>query len=360
MSESGGGEKKVGIFGGLIAAIGMLFARTADDCARVGAKGASLTARESAHLVEDGARLASRGAQFSDDAVRGGSKLGALADDAVKGAPHGSLPHFSEGALEAAARSEKSFLGLSDDVAEQALDVSLDVVSNLDFDTYDTQFDDNGVSSPREVRRYVQSMARDGAERARKNQFVSGSRALALLPADEDGFASMFGYAAPEGTLQSMQLVADLLEQPRDARMDVRGFAKWLVSNRGGNPLVILGYTALDSITDLVMPSGQHFADKVFHQGCLQAGVNCIVIACDSKEISEGESCIRSAHILWAKRAEEPGKQRVESFAGRLLRDREKMRHGEAMIVSRVVFDKYGHPAIVRSRVKPKQPPPKP
>lgn len=353
MSESESGEKKVGVFGALIAAIGMIFAKGADDCARVGAKGAQ--------FADDGARFASRGAQLSDDALRGGGKLGGFADDAVRGAQHGSLPGLSDEALAAAARSEKAAAGLSDDVLEQGMDLSLEVVSNLEFDLSGGQYDESETGLPSAASMPSASpraaAPESGLQKAFAKRELKNPKALALVPTNEDAFASMFGYAAPKGVLRSMNLVADLLGQPMDSAIGEQNFAKMVASNRTSNPLVILGYTALDASNQLVFPNGQSIADKEIHEACVNVGINCIVIACDSKEITEGESCIRSAYILWSNRAKETGKLKksqktLEDFSAQLLHDRKTARHGSAMIISRILFESSQKPKLIRSRLK--------
>lgn len=348
MSGSESGEKKVGVFGALIAAIGMIFAKGADDCARVGAKGAQ--------FADDGARFASRGAQLSDDALRGGGKLGGFADDAVRGAQHGSLPGLSDEALAAAARSEKAAAGLSDDVLEHGMDLSLEVVSNLEFDLSGGQYDESETGLPAAAPPPA-AVSESGLQKAFANRELKNPKALALVPTSEDAFASMFGYAAPKGVLRSMTLVADLLGQPADSTMGEQNFAKMVASNRTSNPLVILGYTALDASNQLVFPNGQSVSDKEIHEACVNVGINCIVIACDSKEITEGESCVRSAYILWSNRATETAKLKksqktLEYFSAQLLHDRKTVRHGSAMIISRVHFEASQKPKLIRSRLK--------
>lgn len=351
MSESEGGEKKVGVFGALIAAIGMIFARGADDCARIGAKGAQ--------FADDGARFASKGAQFGDDALRGG-KLGGLTDDAVRGGrPHGSLPGLSDDALNAAAHSEKAAAGFGDDVIEHGLDLSLDIASEMDFGANNNQYDENewpGSPAGRDLK--VQAASKSGIERAMAQQELSQPKAIAIVPSNEDSFAGMFGYAAPKGVVQSMNLVADLLDQQQGEPADELEFAKMVAAERKSNPLVILGYTSLDAVNQIVFPNGQSVGDKDIHAACVNVGINCIVIACDSKEIKESGSCVRSAYILWANRASEiskpKSKKTLATFTSQLLHDRMTARHGDQMIISRVLFQPNHKPSLIRSRLKPR------
>jgi hypothetical protein len=367
MSDSDSG-KKVGVFGGLIAAIGILLAKGADDCARIGAKGASITARESAPLIDDGARLAGRGAEQSvglgDDALRGGAYAGELGGDplrAAANAPH-ITPGMADDALGAASRSGKA----SDDIFEQGLDVSLEVVSFMDDESgADDDFEppeDLAAPSGNKpalpgVKRVASGAAASGAkmsgvEGALNRKFVEAPRAIALLPATETGYEKMFG-VQPEGrALAGLTLVTDLLKQPaKDFGM--KDLAAMIAEQRASNPITILAYTTgVD--TQIALPSGERVYDVELHEGCMNVGINCVIIACDPKSTSAGEPCARSAYFTWFIRASTTGQggraTPLYRFTREIVGHRGRGLNGASMIISRVQRGPDGKLKLIRSR----------
>lgn len=133
------GTKKLGAVGAVIAAIGMVVARGADDCGRLGAKGLSAAGHAAPAVADDALRGAGKAAALGDDALHGAGKGAALGDDALhgagKGAARGENPgvaaHASDGAhtqkvIEA--RPSSAADDVSGKVAEQGLSVGLEVL----------------------------------------------------------------------------------------------------------------------------------------------------------------------------------------------------------------------------------------
>ena len=86
----------------------------------------------------------------------------------------------------------------------------------------------------------------------------------------------------------------------------------------------------------------------------MNAGINCVVLACDPKAPALGESCARSAYFAWlfvSTRAKIAGPEApLQSFARSLAVRRDRGQNGTSMILSRVQSDANGELNIVRSR----------
>ncbi|WP_437953344.1 hypothetical protein WME98_23685 [Sorangium sp. So ce296] len=93
MGTSDEGGKKLGVIGAAIAAIGMMVARGADDCGRLGLKGLGAAEHAAPAAAGDALRGAGKAAALGDDALLGAGKAAALGDPARAAAHAGDGAH---------------------------------------------------------------------------------------------------------------------------------------------------------------------------------------------------------------------------------------------------------------------------
>jgi len=310
------GTKKTGPFAAAIAALGMLIARGADDCARIGAKGAS--------LADDGLRGAGKIGSLADDGLRGGAKVGALADDGLRGGgkigalageglhgPRGLPGGLVEDAVSAGAKAE----GHTGDLVELGIDVTTEVLSYAD----DGDDGDDDAPAPGIVGTNP-AFSPEAILRAR-----SSTSAPELSPAD----------------------IADPLG--------------WLRAHLFKNPAGILLHerTSTDASEGLsfVLPNGKTLTDAAIHQACFRAGQHCVVLACGD---DPGGACAKEATIAWltvTPAAHDPLVP-LRVFLARLLEERAKRPALAGLVISRLDVDAVS-PQIVRSRLRKDDPSPK-
>ncbi|AGP33098.1 hypothetical protein SCE1572_00445 [Sorangium cellulosum So0157-2] len=93
MGTSDEGGKKLGVVGAAIAAIGMMVARGADDCGRLGLKGIGAAEHAAPAAAGDALLGAGKAAALGDDALLGAGKAAALGDPARAAAHAGDGAH---------------------------------------------------------------------------------------------------------------------------------------------------------------------------------------------------------------------------------------------------------------------------
>jgi hypothetical protein len=380
MSDDESG-KKVGVFGGLIAAIGMLLARGADDCARVGA----MSAKGAAPMMDDAARISARGAGHvagaGDDGLRAAGRAGGLADEAAH--PFGNSSRFAAGddALGAAAATGDDAFGAAarsgDDWLGESLDTAIDLVSSVDFEVGGEVDDPASPTGPdpnstalsrsmdsKKTRASWQDLALSGVRpfgvgAALKRRLVEAPTAVAAVPSTHAAYVRMFGVEPQGRELGEMSFLLKLLDQPVK-EVGMNELAAMLAERRASNPVTILGYTDGSDIK-LALPSGERVSDVNLHEACMKVGMNCFVLACDEKVPADGELCVRSAYFTWSVRSTQAvSGERRKTLGGlaRALMLPPSAYAGPPMVLSRVVRSPDGKLQLVRTRPKSSRPAP--
>jgi hypothetical protein len=365
MSDGEGG-KNVGIFGALIAGLGILLAKGADDCARVGA----VTAKGAAPLMDDAARVSARGAGHvagaTDDGLRAAGRGAGLADEAAH--PFGNSARYGAGAgddaLGAASRTGDDWLG-------DGFDVATELVSSVDFDSGgEIEGVDPGPaqgpagrvssagasknSGSTKAAAAAQEGARSsGATQALERRLIEDPKVIAVVPSTSAGYERMFGVTPQGQDVEEMSILLLLLEQPaKDVGM--KQLAEMLAEHRASNPVTILGYTDGLEIK-LALPSGERVSDAELHEACLNVGMNCFVFACDEKVPADGEPCVRSTYFTWSIRSNQAKSGRPAMSLGRFARSLmvpPSAYAGPPMVLSRVARSPDGKLKLVRTRPK--------
>lgn len=368
MSDGEGG-KKVGIFGGLIAALGMLLARGADDCARIGA----VTAKGAAPLADDAARISARGAAplagAADDGLLAAGRGAGLADEAAHSMGNSSRLAAGAGAgddaLGAAARS-------GDDWLDNSLDVAGELVSSVDFDVGgDIESDSDDVAPPLDPAgrgsgsdrgatkggssggEAIANARPAGVELALKRSFIADPKAIAAFPATSAAYERMFGVAPQSGELPKLSVLLTLAGQP-STDLGMKQLAAMLAERRASNPVTILGYTDGLNIK-IALPSGERVTDAELHEACMSVGMNCLVLACDEKVPADGEPCAESIYNTWSIRARQAKLGKPAMTLGRFARSlliAPSMHEGSPMVLSRVARAPDGKLKLLRARPK--------
>jgi hypothetical protein len=363
MSDGEGG-KTVGIFGALIAGLGMLLARGADDCARVGA----VTAKGATPLVDDAARLSARGAGHvaggADDGLRAAGRGAGLADEAAH--PFGNPARYGAGddALGAASRTGDDWLG-------DGLDVATELVSSVDFDIGGEidgvepgpALDPAGRVSSAGASKNSGSTKRaaaakegarpSGVAQALKRRLVEDPKVIAVVPATSAAYERMFGIVPQGRDREEMSTLLLLLEQPAQD-IGMKQLAAKIAEHRASNPVTILGYTDGLEIK-LALPSGERVSDVDLHEACLNVGMNCFVFACDEKVPADGEPCVRSTYSTWSIRSNQAKSGKSAMSLGRFARSLmvpPSAYESPLTVLSRVARSPDGKLKLVRTRPK--------
>jgi len=374
MSEGEVG-KKGGIFAGAIAALGMAFAHGADDCARLGARGASIGG--GASLADDALRGAGRGASaFGDDALQGagrgasafgddalqGAGRGAstLGDDAMRGVGHGAVV---DDELRGVTLMEESMGGtvshsdeVADELAHQGLEVAVDKLANAvaesDEGDEGAEGDESGTpASPRNPT--------GGLKPPQIGVFVDGPALMPLVPTTAQAYARVLGRAPARGELERLGRVINepdgvpIRDDPgKQALFDA-------LAKRGhSKPIGIVGYVAKGAAAGkeirLALPGGGEVEDADIHRSCVAQGTSCVVLACDP---AGGAACAWVAREVWlgAKQSvRTDGSTPLASFTMRLLEERGRVKGGQAITISRLGLSlTEPTPRVVRSRIRP-------
>jgi hypothetical protein len=313
MSDEGSG-KTAHIVGVGVIGFGAIFARVADDCGRVGLRGASMLddgarfGRASA-LADDGFRAA-RSPTLADDALRS-SRAAPLTDDGLARAR--ALADDGAGAAEPVAVDARAGLlehshsgKLAGELAEGAVDVTLELLQNTGDDP-----------------------ARRPVPPARARTRTPGL--LTLLPADGESHDPK---ASPP--VSGIELAKRLDE--------------WRAHDPLGLLLVSIGPPAIDRPLALALPGGRRVTDTVIHRLCRARGLDCLVLAC-SPEPASRDACVAAANDLWTT-ASLGHRGAARAFLTRLLTARADSDAGRAIVVSRVDGSGGGDVGIVRSKLR--------
>ena len=309
MSDVGSG-KTAHVVGVGVIGFGALFARVADDCGRVGVRGAS--------MIDDGARFgrasaladdslrAARAPSLADDVFRssraatltddGLARAGALADEAaVAGEPvavnarAGLLEHWHDGRV-------------AGDLAESAVDVTLEILQN-------TGSDPVPAAPPRAQARTPGLML--------------------LLPGNGE------------------------TQDPKDGRsaeLELAGrLDKWRTHDPLGLLLYSIGPADIGRPLALALPDGRPVTDTAIHHLCRARGLDCLVLACPSAPETR-DACVDAVDALWiAARLGHRGTAR--GFVTRLLTERAGSDAGRDIVLSRVEA-RGADVGIVRSKLR--------
>ena len=350
MSSNSDGGHKVGIFGAGVLAVGALFARLADDCARVGVHGASLVddgARglgRGAALADDGARNLGRGSSLTDDGARNLGPAARLTDDAPAGAsiygPPTAVTEDSARLIEVSRGGDAVAEGSSLEVAKIAVDLSLEVVPNL------------AEPSPRGPPASTRTpAARLLAERAVTDHPVL----LALLPISTRAYKYVYGKRPDPPAIAALVDAAGTLPEPGSAAQSY--LSTFLSAQVTRNPIGLVAYAhgdiAVDGAMVVVLPDGGRLEDAQIHHACLQRGDNCVLLICPPESKLPG-ACTRAAAQIWetAVQAHPQGGEPMPAFLARLFDARDANQAAWTIVVSRLASDDKGALNLVRSRIR--------
>ena len=327
--DEGSSGKKLGPFAAAIAAIGMLVARAGDDCVKIGAKGAMLS--------DDAARGLGRAGSLADDGLRGGGKLGSLADDGMRAGGkgplpgiHGPKPEGGGGLVEEAMGAGAKAEGHAEDLAELGVDISMEVLSNVD----PTDDDDDGHEGEAAIvggvhvppPPSVTSKKSDPAEVLRFRTIVSTPTLLTVASG-----------------------------ATKTAATDTEPFA-WIESHGAHNPVGLLfaARTRIDAKKSIPLAAGQGVTtdDAAIHRTCLGLAMNCVVLVCEPDAAGAKESCVKGAAAAWrsVEAMDLGAKPAVRDFLAKLLLARAGRPSLRNLVLSRLDVEATP-PRIVRSRL---------
>jgi hypothetical protein len=391
VSEADSGGKKVGVFGSLIAAIGLLLSKGADDCARIGATGASAVGRSApladdalraaghaAPLADDGLRAAGHGASFADDGLRAAGRGAPFAEDGLRipgrGAPLAddglrtagrTPPALADDGVLAAERGapilEDSALGASKggspamDVAETGFDIVTNTADLVDLsqgfaDAYGESGDEGTAGLLALAKRDPELFANQATLRAHARADVESPAMIALLPTTREDFKRAIGRAPASSELTEIEhIAARSSEPPEVAGAGKPALFSALRRHRDTNPLVIIGYTNTknnkgDSAA-LALPGGGEVRDAEIHRACLASEMNCVVLVCDAASPAEAALCANAAYRAWLTPTIEATKARsmsLEKYIDGMVVDQRNNAGGRGLLMSRVDIDDQG------------------
>lgn len=366
MSEPDTSGKKVGVFGSMIAALGLLFAKVGAECGAV-AKGVGAIGH-AAPLADDGLRLAGRGAALTDDALLAGARGAGVTDDALRAAGRGATPWFAEEGMlgaeraagstlleEAASRAPGAGRSAAGHALEDGLDIATDALDLIDLgqsllppgdDDYDAP-----TSAPSAAQLAMTALFRGRVERP---------ALIAALPATEEALARTVGGASrPEDIDEIQYILKPTGALPIVAAQTSSDIFRAIADHRGSNPLVILAYSVAEP-GSIAPPEGPPMRDTQIHNACLSMGMNCVVLTCDPKVPSENFSCPYMGYRAWltptsAVTATRP--MSLSNYIERMLLERRKGPDTAGLLLSRVAIDpRATQQKIIRSRPKKARP----
>lgn len=374
MSEESGGKKSVGgHFAVALAGLGALFARTADDCGRVAIKGGAAFGDDAIRgasrvgsLADDGLRGGAKLGSLADDGIRSGSKFGSLADDGLRAGKYGALaddglrngvrvaPHENPAGLieeigTSGAKAE-SHLG---EVAESAVDVSLEVISNAPQSSDDDD-DDSTAHVAGEVEDSVRPAKVEPLALLRARNKVSQPAFLPVLPASPTAFQRIFG--RPDKTTEAAKFAA--IHATPDIGQGVLDPLKWLKGRLTHNPITFVFYTTdatgRQTPIPLILPNGGTSTDTALHQACIEHYAHCILFICRPEKNGKGELCAKSVADTWQTVSAESMDMTVSAFLEKLVTQRAYTPALHDVAISRIDVSQ-DTPRIVRSRLKAKK-----
>jgi hypothetical protein len=268
--------KKVGLIGGLLAAIGAAVSHGADDCARAGMHAGSVAddlARPAAHATPIAAgELANPGARavggVGDDLARPGSRVLAQGDDLASGASRRPSVLMAPDEALAGGRASDD---LAQTLAEHSLDAAdllLDVGSSGDEDGDESEesgaVDDQAGPLPKPVR--------------------PSTRLDVLLP------ELMAVVPISEGKILTSPRLREMLVASQTE------LGSKLAEKALGRPTFVLGYSAPEQRDTLAMPDGgPPLPVAAIQRGCAKAGRSCIVLVCETPDSGAPKPCVVGA-----------------------------------------------------------------
>ena len=345
MSDSSG--KKIGGVAGVVAAIGLLFAKAGGSCAHVGVGGAKLAA-PAAGMIDDGARLglAGRGVGALDDGARlglAGRGAGALDDGAHLGLAGRGPRMLPVGAADDALNGARAGgHSLEETLIHDGADITLEIIS-FGVDDDDVLVDPSSAALTN-LERTVSKKAAPIPSKPSRGQ------KMGLLP-----FVDL-GESAP----LHRAFIAPIPAQS----VGKAAFLASIGKHRNLNPLVFIGKAA-SNVTGMVLPSGFEIADEAIHRRCMELGKSCVLLACESSPAipaDEREGCTSAAFALWQRSVRlsggSPGAVDAAAFVAPILEGRPSQRGGFALVVSRLDPSSSigADPRILRSRIQEKAP----
>ncbi len=289
MADEGTG-KKVGVIGGIVAAIGAVFAHGADDCARIGAKSVAFESagvRAGSEVGKDFGRLGVRaGAAAERPGLRGATELGELrgASEVAEGRGVKFGAGVAADDVAHGSKWEDVVEELCQDVVENGLDYALNQPDTAGEDSPPPTF-----APPR---------------------LALGPAVLALMPRGLKVPAFAFGERS-----RSAFLVKLALPTRESARF-------------------VIGYVASDNPQALVSPDGPSLPLAEIFARSVSARVATFVLACDGEDYASAEPCAVRARAMANEVLE--GNPTSAQEAGRRLLEARKTSQLETLVVSSV------------------------
>lgn len=363
MSDGEGG-KKGGILAAGIAGIGLMLARGADDCARLGARGGAAihgasvaddvargVGRGASNVGDDALRGVGRGASnVGDDALRGTGRAGALGEATPRGGvmPGGAI----DDELRGAGLVEESMAGgsrsgeVADEIAKNGLEITIE---NLPLGPDD---DDDG-EEPGAAPAIGSAGARTPLGDTMRWLTARSPTLVPVVPTTPAGYKRVFGKAPGKADLEGLESDASGEAKERGMPELHAALSRWSKAN----PIGVVGYAAARQGKEqgirLALPAGGEIEDDDLHRRCLDLGTTCVVLACDP---AAGARCALAASSIWmsARGAATDGRPlTMRTFAHALLTERAGVEGGEAIAISRVERSPDGAaPRVVRSRIR--------
>jgi hypothetical protein len=363
MGDDGSEKKSIGGHIAIaLAAIGALFARTADDCGRVAIKGG-------AAFSDDAVRGAGRVGSLADDGVRSGSKLGSLADDGMHAGKYGPLaedgmrngarvpPHGETpgGLIEEARVVGTKAESHAGEAAEFGVDVSLEAISNAPS----SDSDDDSEATPIIVGGQQVGSAQvprfDTMALLRGRNQMSQPAMLPVVPTSTKAIQFILGHPDKPGDKSAFLTLRPI---PDDGPISLDPF-KWLKGRLSHNPISLVFYTIDKTGTQnpipLVLPNGETTDDTAMHRACIEHFSHCILFVCKPEKAGHKELCAKTVVDAWQSITTSATDMSLQSLMERVVMRRAATPALRDVTISRIDVSTEA-PRIVRSRMSAKKP----
>jgi hypothetical protein len=263
--------KKLGIAGGILAAIGAAVAHGADDCAKVGARSAAEVGavRGATQAGDDLAKLGAKGAAVEGVAAEGVGVRGA------RGVAVGETPGAK---IAAGAAADESAVG------QPWRDLSAEIGQDLAPDALESLLSTS-----------------DGEKELDLGKLPSQSYELiSVVPNDRVGALLAFGKDVKieryDGLARAGQPGKGLLATTPSSRRELH-----LALGNQPNPATrfVLGYVAPDDKQALATPDQEfHIPLAEVAARCLSVGARCLILVCEKYDFSDSEPCAARARAM--------------------------------------------------------------